>query len=200
MSEIINYATFLIVTLLQVIRLTWYFVIFVPNFDLKSNGYIDIAEIATSSNTIANLMGLVTILLFVSIIKYVIFWVSDVALQVEAISISFNKTLLFSAVSLCTLMGFVTFFFFQYGNEVFLFSRYTYTLTSVMQIFLGSWNVGQDFEPYSPLLFMLVCISGFLLWKQVLWYTLVVNVSWGLKAARSKIVKKQPKNEEEEEG
>ena len=82
---------------------------------------------------------------------------------------------------------------------MFKFSRYDFSLASVMQIFLGSWELSNDFEPYGPIFVLILFLAAFFIWKQLWWYLLVVNISWSLQTARKAVVASKPTDDDEEE-
>lgn len=102
--------------------MVWWASVFEDELDLSSPHYINLTELATSFNIIHHTMGVVTVLLFCSIIKYVVFWISTVAMITDALKIAWGKTKLYNLTSLIALFAFANFFYLSYGTYMFKFN------------------------------------------------------------------------------
>ena len=182
------------------VRIIWYFEVYQPNLELDDkNEYIDLTVIAQSYNLIAGFDSLVTLLLFVSLVKYVMFWVAEVALITTTLRVAWKIIRLWICLAFMVILGFVQFHFFVMGVYHINMPQMYYAIPFFMQVFLGKYNAGRESEVFLTPIMMLVSLSFFFLFKQIVWYTQVMNVSTQLGIARTMERKEEADVEKEEQ-
>lgn len=164
-SELINFISFLSITIMQIVRIIWYFEIFKPNFDLISDSYINLSIVAESANMISNFDSIITIFIFSCIAKYVMFWITDVALITTTLKHAWGSIRVFMIGSFAALLGFVLFNYTLFGPTMITFSTMFYALPFTLQIFLGSWNENRAQDPYVDPFIFFISMCLFLCWK-----------------------------------
>ena len=182
-----------------IVRLIWYSFVFEPNFDLPDDEYIDLSEIAESSNILDSLDSIITLFVFACVPKYVMFWIKEVAMVSSALSAAWVSMRAFMFVC----FAFIWYFSFSFsallGPMMISFSNFYYALPFMLQVFLGSWNGTSEFELYFDPIWILIPLGAFFIFKQILWYQQMINVADSLRIARTKVDDEAEMLAEEEE-
>jgi hypothetical protein len=183
-EEIINYVTFVFLSILQVLRLIWYFQIFKTDFEIVNDHYVDLARVSTFSEIISNFESALVLLLMVSCVKYVMFWFEKVAVMSNMLKQSLNILMRFVAVLLVPLLGFLLCFHYLIGPYSFFYSTKVMSLLGMIKAQLGTWTSNRDFTVFISPYYVAVVLGLFIFWRIAVLFLQVTSVRWELMEAR----------------
>jgi hypothetical protein len=131
-TESVNYFTFIALPVMIIGKIIWFFDIFEPDFDLSGGTYSDMTHIARTASQFSNFEGIMTLFLYASSVKYVMFWVNEVALLTEAMGEAWGKMKEFVFASALVLLGFAVVFHISWGTILYGFTKFDYSIASVL--------------------------------------------------------------------
>ena len=172
------------ISILQVVRLVWYFQVFKPKFEISHIRYVDLATISGFSQIISNLDSAVVLLMMVAIIKYVMFWFESVAVMAVMLKNSIAVLLRIAAVLVLPLIGFLLAFHYLIGPYEFFHSTSVLSLLGLVKAELGTWSSGRDFTTFMSPYWGAILLGLFVFWRIAVLFLQVTNVRWELMEAR----------------
>jgi len=183
-EEIINYLTFVLLSILQVLRLIWYTQIFKSDFEIVHTHYVDLTRVSAFSDIISNLESALVLLLMVSCVKYVMFWFEKVAVMAIMLKQSLNILIRFVAVLLIPLLGFLLAFHYLIGPYQFFYSTKVMAFLGMIKAQLGTWTSTRDFTVFMSPYYVAVALALFIFWRIAVLFLQVTSVRWELMEAR----------------
>lgn len=183
-EEIINYVTFVLLSILQVLRLIWYTQIFKSDFEIVHSHYVDLTRVSAFSDIVSNLESALVLLLMVSCVKYVMFWFEKVAVMAIMLKQSLNILIRFVAVLLVPLLGFLLGFHYLIGPYQFFYSTKVMAFLGMIKAQLGTWTSSRDFSVFISPYYVAVALALFIFWRIAVLFLQVTSVRWELMEAR----------------
>lgn len=176
--------TFLFISILQIIRLVWYFQVFSSDFTISHSEFIDLTRVAVFSKTISDLDSAVILIMMVAFIKYVMFWFDSVAVMANMLKKSLMVIFGFLTVFFVPQIGFMLSFHYIIGPYEFFYSTKILAFLAMMKAQLGTWTTNTDFGQFISVYFALILIGLFLFWRIVIFYIQTTSIRWEIMEAR----------------
>lgn len=185
LGEVVMMFLFLMISVVQLAKLSWYHSTLKPAIDFDNSSYVDLFPITEDYAWIVNIDCFITLLLGISMVQHTLIWIHDISIFSTMLSIALREIGWFIIACIIGFIGFVVLFYQLIGPFEYVYSSLDRAILSVFCTFLGSWKSSNSFEEYIGVWAVVFGIGLLMVAKTAMYMSSVLNMQWQLMEARN---------------